>query len=132
MLKRAGEILAGLEEQATERDSRMLEDSRELLRAAAREVQMELFPSPKKMDEIARKLEEAVQIYAKTEPAMKLKILSILNEGLKAGNSMMLVPSSITEELKSKDIFGLEALAELRSSSHKEQLLKQKKNAEGD
>ncbi|MDR2662435.1 MAG: slipin family protein, partial [Treponema sp.] len=64
--------------------------------------------------EIAKKLEEAVSIYAKNEPAMKLKILSILNEGLKAGNSMMLVPSSITEELKAKDIFGLEALTELR------------------
>jgi regulator of protease activity HflC (stomatin/prohibitin superfamily) len=64
--------------------------------------------------EIAKKLEEAVTIYAKNEPAMKLKILSILNEGLKAGNSMMLVPNSITEELKAKDIFGLEALAELR------------------
>jgi regulator of protease activity HflC (stomatin/prohibitin superfamily) len=64
--------------------------------------------------EIAKKLETAVNIYAKNEPAMKLKILSILNEGLKAGNSMMLVPSSITEELKAKDIFGLEALAELR------------------
>jgi regulator of protease activity HflC (stomatin/prohibitin superfamily) len=64
--------------------------------------------------EIAKKLEEAVSIYAKNEPAMKLKILSILNEGLKAGNSMMLVPNSITEELKAKDIFGLEALAELR------------------
>ncbi|MDR2068824.1 MAG: hypothetical protein LBP71_03030 [Spirochaetaceae bacterium] len=63
---------------------------------------------------IARRLEEAVQIYAKNEPAMKLKILSILNEGLKAGNSMMLVPNSITEELKAKDIFGLEALTELR------------------
>ncbi|MDR2740528.1 MAG: hypothetical protein LBB68_11965 [Treponema sp.] len=64
--------------------------------------------------EIAKKLEEAVAIYAKNEPAMKLKILSILNEGLKAGNSMMLVPNSITEELKAKDIFGLEALTELR------------------
>jgi regulator of protease activity HflC (stomatin/prohibitin superfamily) len=64
--------------------------------------------------EIAKKLEAAVAIYAKNEPAMKLKILSILNEGLKAGNSMMLVPNSITEELKAKDIFGLEALAELR------------------
>jgi regulator of protease activity HflC (stomatin/prohibitin superfamily) len=64
--------------------------------------------------EIAKKLEEAVSIYAKNEPAMKLKILSILNEGLKAGNSMMLVPNSISEELKGKDIFGLEALAELR------------------
>ncbi|MDR2393011.1 MAG: slipin family protein [Treponema sp.] len=64
--------------------------------------------------EIARKLEEAVAIYAKNEPAMKLKILSILNEGLKAGNSMMLVPNSITEALKAKDVFGLEALTELR------------------
>jgi regulator of protease activity HflC (stomatin/prohibitin superfamily) len=64
--------------------------------------------------EIAKKLEEAVTIYAKNEPAMKLKILSILNEGLKAGNSMMLVPNSIAEELKTKDVFGLEALTELR------------------
>jgi regulator of protease activity HflC (stomatin/prohibitin superfamily) len=64
--------------------------------------------------EIARKLQEAVEIYSKNEPAMKLKILSILNEGLKAGNSMMLVPSSMAEELKTKDIFGLEALAEMR------------------
>jgi DNA mismatch repair protein MutS len=60
VIKRAGEILAGLEEQATERDSRMLEDSRELLRAAAREMQLELFPSPKKMDEIARRLAREV------------------------------------------------------------------------
>ncbi|GHV67796.1 hypothetical protein AGMMS49928_05640 [Spirochaetia bacterium] len=64
--------------------------------------------------EIAKKLEEAVRIYANNEPAMKLKILSILNEGLKAGNSMMLVPNSIAEELKTKDIFGLEALNELK------------------
>ena len=64
--------------------------------------------------EIAKKLEEAVRIYAKNEPAMKLKILSILSEGLKAGNSMMLVPNSIAEELKTKDIFGLEALNELK------------------
>jgi regulator of protease activity HflC (stomatin/prohibitin superfamily) len=64
--------------------------------------------------EIAKKLEAAVQIYAKNEPAMKLKILSILNEGLKAGNSMMLVPNSITENLEANDIFGLEALTELR------------------
>ena len=63
---------------------------------------------------IASKLEEAVKIYSRNEPAMKLKILSILNEGLKAGNSMMLVPNSITEELKTKDIFGLQALNELK------------------
>ena len=65
--------------------------------------------------EIAKKLEEAVSIYAKDEgSAMKLRILSILNEGLKSGNSMMLVPNSITDELKTKDIFGLQALNELK------------------
>jgi regulator of protease activity HflC (stomatin/prohibitin superfamily) len=68
--------------------------------------------------EIAKKLETAVTIYAKNEPAMKLKILSILNEGLKAGNSMMLVPNSISEELKGKDIFGLQALSELRQKNN--------------
>jgi len=70
--------------------------------------------------EIARKLEEAVSIYAKESPsgdgagALKLRILSILNEGLKTGNSMMLVPNSITDELKTKDIFGLQALNEIK------------------
>ncbi|MCL2181563.1 MAG: slipin family protein [Treponema sp.] len=64
--------------------------------------------------EIARKLEEAISIYAKNEGAMKLKILTILNEGLKAGNSMMLVPNTITEELKTTDVFGLQALSELK------------------
>jgi len=64
--------------------------------------------------QIARKLEEAAQIYLRNQPAMKLKILSILNEGLKAGNSMMLVPNSIAEELETKDIFGLKALNEVK------------------
>ena len=64
--------------------------------------------------EIARKLEEAIAIYAKDEGALKLRILSILNEGLKKGNSMMLVPNSIADELKTKDVFGLQALSELR------------------
>ena len=66
--------------------------------------------------EIAKKLEEAISIYAKNESAMKLKILTILNEGLKAGNSMMLVPNTITEELKTTDIFGLQALNELKKN----------------
>jgi len=69
--------------------------------------------------EIAKKLEEAISIYAKNEEAMKLKILSILNEGLKAGNSMMLVPNTITEELKTKDIFGLQALNEIKKEANK-------------
>ena len=73
--------------------------------------------------EIARKLEEAIAIYLKESPsgeaggALKLRILSILNEGLKTGNSMMLVPNSITEELKTRDIFGLQALNELKKGA---------------
>jgi regulator of protease activity HflC (stomatin/prohibitin superfamily) len=53
--------------------------------------------------EIARRLEEAARIYAGNEAAMRLKSLSILNEGLKAGNSMMLIPSSIADELRTKE-----------------------------
>ena len=66
--------------------------------------------------EIAKKLEEAISIYAKNEGALKLKVLTILNEGLKAGNSMMLVPNSMAEELKTKDVFGLAALNELKKN----------------
>jgi len=66
--------------------------------------------------EIAKKLEEAISIYAKEENALKLRILSILNEGLKTGNSIMLVPNSITDELKTKDIFGLQALNEINKT----------------
>jgi regulator of protease activity HflC (stomatin/prohibitin superfamily) len=64
--------------------------------------------------EIAKRLDEAVAVYAKNADAMRLKILSVLNEGLKAGNSMMLVPNSLTEDLKTKDIFGLQALNEIK------------------
>jgi regulator of protease activity HflC (stomatin/prohibitin superfamily) len=93
-----------------------LQDSLSRLAQAEREKKGRILLAEAEI-EIARKLEEAVQIYAKNEPAMKLKILSILNEGLKAGNSMMLVPNSITEELKAKDVFGLEALTELRQKN---------------
>jgi regulator of protease activity HflC (stomatin/prohibitin superfamily) len=90
-----------------------LQDSLSRLAQAEREKKGRILLAEAEI-EIAKRLEEAVIIYAKNELAMKLKILSILNEGLKAGNSMMLVPNSITEELKAKDIFGLEALTELR------------------
>jgi regulator of protease activity HflC (stomatin/prohibitin superfamily) len=90
-----------------------LQDSLSRMAQAEREKKARVFLAEAEI-EIARKLEEAVRIYAANEPAMKLKILSILNEGLKAGNSMMLIPNSIAEELKTKDIFGLEALNEIR------------------
>jgi regulator of protease activity HflC (stomatin/prohibitin superfamily) len=96
-----------------------LQDSLSRLAQAEREKKGRILLAEAEI-EIAKKLEEAVAVYAKNEPAMKLKILSILNEGLKAGNSMMLVPGSITEELKAKDVFGLEALAELRQKKNTE------------
>ncbi|MDR2785973.1 MAG: slipin family protein, partial [Treponema sp.] len=96
-----------------------LQDSLSRLAQAEREKKGRVLLAEAEI-EIAKKLEEAVTIYAKNEPAMKLKILSILSEGLKAGNSMMLVPNSITEELKAKDIFGLEALTELRREKGEE------------
>jgi regulator of protease activity HflC (stomatin/prohibitin superfamily) len=91
-----------------------LQDSLSRLAQAEREKKGRIMLAEAEI-EIARKLETAVQIYAHNEPAMKLKILSILNEGLRAGNSMMLVPNSIAEELKSTDIFGLEALNRIRN-----------------
>jgi regulator of protease activity HflC (stomatin/prohibitin superfamily) len=90
-----------------------LQDSLSRLAQAEREKKGRILLAEAEV-EIARKLEEAVKVYAANEPAMKLKILSILNEGLKAGNSMMLVPNSIAEELKTENVFGLEALREIR------------------
>jgi regulator of protease activity HflC (stomatin/prohibitin superfamily) len=86
-----------------------LQDALSRLAQAEREKKSRILLAEAEI-EIARKLETAVQVYASNEPAMKLKILSILNEGLKAGNSMMLVPNSITEELGAGGVFGLEAL----------------------
>lgn len=69
--------------------------------------------------EIAAKLEEAAKIYERDKTALNLKNLTILNEGLKAGNSMMLVPNSITEKLEGNGIFGLQALNEIKADRKK-------------
>jgi regulator of protease activity HflC (stomatin/prohibitin superfamily) len=90
-----------------------LQDSLSRVAQAEREKKARIFLAEAEI-EIAKKLEEAIEVYARNEGALKLKILTILNEGLKAGNSMMLVPNSISEELETKDIFGLKALNELK------------------
>lgn len=104
-----------------------LQDSLSRLAQAEREKKGRILLAEAEI-EIARRFEEAAKIYISNETAMKLKSLSILNEGLKAGNSMMLVPNSITEELKSKDLFGLEALGEARAKNARGQ----EKKEEGD
>ncbi|MDR0663025.1 MAG: slipin family protein [Spirochaetaceae bacterium] len=93
-----------------------LQDSLSRLAQAEREKKGRVLLAEAEI-EIARKLEEAAHIYEKCEPALKLKAFSILNEGLKAGNSMMLIPNSIAEELKGRDLFGLQALAELKNKA---------------
>jgi regulator of protease activity HflC (stomatin/prohibitin superfamily) len=93
-----------------------LQDSLSRLAQAEREKKGRVLLAEAEI-EIAKKLEEAARIYQQCEPAIKLKVFSILNEGLKAGNSMMLVPNSITEELKSGAIFGLQALNELKNKA---------------
>jgi len=63
--------------------------------------------------EIAKKLEEASKIYKENEIALTLRKLAILNEGLKNGNSMIMIPSELAKELKTEDIFGVTALSEI-------------------
>ncbi len=70
--------------------------------------------------EIARKLDEAARVYDANGTALNLKRLSVINEGLDAGNSMMLVPNSITERLEGDEVFGLQALATLERDKKKE------------
>jgi regulator of protease activity HflC (stomatin/prohibitin superfamily) len=95
-----------------------LQESLSRMAQAEREKNGRIFLAEAEI-EIAKKLESAVEIYARDEKALKLKILSILNEGLKAGNSMMLIPNSIAEELKTTDVFGLAALNELSKNKEK-------------
>ncbi len=97
-----------------------LQDSLSRLAQAEREKQARVYLAAAEI-EIAEKLEQAARIYDANGTAMKLKNLSILNEGLRAGNSMMLVPNSITEELRTKDLFGLEALAERRREAKEDE-----------
>jgi regulator of protease activity HflC (stomatin/prohibitin superfamily) len=77
---------------------RELQDAMSRLAQAEREKQARVMLAEAEID-IAKKLEAAVTVYADNEKAMKLKILSILNEGFKNGNSMTLVPNSIMEAL---------------------------------
>jgi regulator of protease activity HflC (stomatin/prohibitin superfamily) len=96
-----------------------LQDSLSRLAQAEREKKGRILLAEAEI-EIAKKLEKAAHIYQNCEPAIKLKAFSILNEGLKAGNSMMLIPNSIAEELKNNDIFGLQAIGELKKQQKSE------------
>lgn len=69
--------------------------------------------------ELARKFSEASGIYGTNTTALKLRHYSILNEGLKSGNSMMMVPSNVLENIEGGDVFGIAALEELNKKKGK-------------
>ena len=89
-----------------------LQDPLSRLAQAEREKKGRILLAEAEID-IARKFEEAAKIYDASGTALNLKRLSILNEGLDAGNSMMIVPNSITERLEGSDLFGLQALGKM-------------------
>ncbi len=67
--------------------------------------------------EVALRNEEASQIYRRDPVALTLKRLSVLHEGFQHGNSMVVVPSRLPDELSEDDLFGLKALSELRGGA---------------
>jgi regulator of protease activity HflC (stomatin/prohibitin superfamily) len=89
-----------------------LQDSLSRLAQAEREKKSRILLGEAEI-EVAKKLEEASVIYKDNETAMKLKKLSVINEGLKAGNSMILVPSNVSDELQTDNLFGVKAMGEI-------------------
>jgi len=66
--------------------------------------------------EVARNLDEASQTYKDNPVALRLKNLSVLQEGFKNGTGLVLVPSKLPDELGQDDVFGLKALNELHGT----------------
>ena len=71
--------------------------------------------------ELANKFDQASKIYQKNEIALKLRSMNILFEGLKSGNSMMMVPSSVLDNTNVGNIFGLQAMGEVKKSINRRQ-----------
>jgi regulator of protease activity HflC (stomatin/prohibitin superfamily) len=92
-----------------------LQDSMSRLAQAEREKMSRILISEAEIG-IAKKLEEAAKTYENNPIALKLKNLSIINEGFKNGNSMIVVPSDLSTELGKEDIFGIKALNEINKS----------------
>jgi regulator of protease activity HflC (stomatin/prohibitin superfamily) len=69
--------------------------------------------------EIAARLEEASRVYKDNPVALSLKKLSVLQEGFKNGNAMIVTPSELPGELGAEDVFGLKALNEIHKKTIK-------------
>lgn len=69
--------------------------------------------------ELANKFLEASKTYDNDETALKLRSMNILFEGLKAGNSTMMVPSSIIDNMNLGNFMGMQAINEVNKEKHK-------------
>lgn len=70
--------------------------------------------------EVSKKIVEAAEIYKNNETALRLRGMNILYEGLKSGNSMMMVPSSILDSKNMDNLFGIQALNEINKNKKKQ------------
>ncbi len=66
--------------------------------------------------DVALKFEEASRIYRENDVALSLKKLSVIQEGFKNGNAMIVTPSQLPAELDQEDVYGLKAMSEIRKN----------------
>jgi regulator of protease activity HflC (stomatin/prohibitin superfamily) len=67
--------------------------------------------------QVAAKLQEASRIYGHDPVALRLRSIAVLQEGFRKGNSMVLVPSQLPDELSREDVFGLKALRDVHKAA---------------
>ncbi len=67
--------------------------------------------------QVALKLQEASRVYGGDPVALRLRSIAVLHEGFRRGNSMVLVPSQLPDELAREDVFGLKALRETQKAA---------------
>jgi regulator of protease activity HflC (stomatin/prohibitin superfamily) len=67
--------------------------------------------------QVAARLQEAARLYGGDSVALRLRGIAVLQEGFRKGNSMVLVPSQLPDELAREDVFGLKALRETHKAA---------------
>jgi len=93
-----------------------LQDSLARVAAAEREKQGRVLLAEAEVA-VAGKLSEAAAVYQGNDAALKLKVLSVLNEGLKTGDALVLVPDGMTGTLSTGNLVALAALAEAKKGT---------------
>lgn len=96
-----------------------LEDALSKRAQAEREKELRVIMGEAEV-ELSKKFDEASKVYKKNNIALQLRSMNILFEGLKAGNSMMMVPSSILDNMNLGNFLGATAIGEVNKKKNKE------------